>query len=420
MLKAPARSRARVLFVTIACKISVRRYTNGAKSGIIEYPNLIWRNTMRWIASAAFGLEGLVKRDLERLGVGGIRTLPTGGVLFEGDGATGFLANLWLRTADRVLLEVGRFEARSFEALFEGVKALPWPDFLPRDASFPVRAQCARSQLMSPRDCQTITKKAVVERLKSAYRLDWLPETGAVYAIDVSIHENEVVVALDSSGAALSRRGYRTWNGEAPLRETLAAALVLLSPWRPSMALLDPCCGTGTILIEAAMIALDRAPGLMRSFDCETWAFMPDSAMRAAREAAKDRFETAKSRPLEVRGSDIDPEAIKLAERHVQQAGLSGRIRLEAADLRNITPGAGPGAILANPPYGERLGDARAAQAVARALGELYRRSRWPLSALTADRGFERAFGRRADKRRRLYNGRIECEFITFNEGAIS
>ncbi len=388
-----------------------------AKSGIIEYPIYIWGKNMRWIASAAFGLEGLVKRDLERLDASGIRTLPTGGVTFEGDGAEGFRANLWLRTADRVLLEMGRFEAKSFEELFEGVKALPWPDFLPRDAVFPVRAQCARSQLMSPRDCQAITKKAIVERLKGAYRVDWLPETGATYAVDVSIHEDQVVVALDSSGAALSRRGYRTWNGEAPLRETLAASLALLSPWRPSMPLLDPCCGTGTILIESAMIALDRAPGLVRSFDCEAWAFMPKGSMKNIRDEAVARFEAAKSRPVDICGSDIDPEALKLAERHVAQAGLTGRIRLEQADLRDVTVGEGFGHIVTNPPYGERLGDRRAAQAVAKALGDLQRRSGWNLSALTADRGFERAFGRRGDKRRRLYNGRIECEFITFTGG---
>jgi putative N6-adenine-specific DNA methylase len=373
---------------------------------------------MQWIASAAFGLEGLVKRDLERLGADGIRTMNTGGVAFEGDGAMGFKANLWLRTADRVLIEVGRFEARSFEELFEGVKALNWPRFLPRDAAFPVRAQCARSQLMSPRDCQAIAKKAVVERLKSAYRLDWLPETGAVYAIDVSVHEDQVVVALDSSGSALSRRGYRTWNGEAPLRETLAAALALLSPWRPSLPLYDPCCGTGTILIEAALIALDRAPGLTRAFDCENWPFMPRETMADARKAAIERFEAAKSRPLDIRGSDIDPQALELAARHVAQAGLTGRIRLEKCDVRDAkTPGE-PGVIVTNPPYGERLGDARAAQAVAKALGNLQRQANWPLSALTADRGFERAFGRRADKRRRLYNGRIECEFITFSGGS--
>lgn len=373
---------------------------------------------MQWIASAAFGLEGLVKRDLERLGAGGIRTLQTGGVAFEGDGAMGLNANLWLRTADRVLIEVGRFEARSFEALFEEVKALDWPGFLPRDAAFPVRAQCARSQLMSPRDCQSITKKAVVERLKSAYRVDWLAETGATYAIDVSIHEDEVVVALDASGAALSRRGYRTWNGEAPLRETLAAALAFLSPWRPSLPLYDPCCGTGTILIEAALIALDRAPGLMRPFDCESWAFMPRDAIRDAREAAKARYEAAKGRPLDIRGSDISPEALELAARHVAQAGLTGRIKLEKCDVRDAMASGESGAIVTNPPYGERLGDVKAAQAVARELGNLQRRSNWSVSALTADRGFERAFGRRADKRRRLYNGRIECEFITFSEGA--
>lgn len=373
---------------------------------------------MRWIASAAFGLEGLVKRDLERLGASGIRTLPTGGVTFEGDGVMGFQANLWLRTADRVLLEVGRFEAHSFEELFEGVKALKWPDFLPRDAAFPVRAQCARSQLMSPRDCQTITKKAVVERLKSAYRLDWLPETGQTYAIDVSIHEDQAVVTLDSSGAALSRRGYRTWNGEAPLRETLAAALVLLSPWRPSLPLYDPCCGTGTILIEAALIALDRAPGLTRAFDCEHWAFMPADALAGARAAAKERSEAAWARPLDIRGSDKDSEALELAARHVAQAGLTGRIKLEQCDVRDASAGEGFGAIVTNPPYGERMGDARAAQAVARELGSLMRRSGWTVSALTADRGFERAFGHRADKRRRLYNGRIECEFITFSGGA--
>jgi putative N6-adenine-specific DNA methylase len=373
---------------------------------------------MQWIASAAFGLEGLVKRDLERLGASGIRALQTGGVAFEGDGVIGFQANLWLRTADRVLIELGRFEARSFEALFEGVKALDWPDYLPRDASFPVRAQCARSQLMSPRDCQSIVKKAVVERLKAAYRVDWLPETGATYAIDVSIHEDQAVVALDASGAALSRRGYRTWNGEAPLRETLAAALALTSPWRPSLPLYDPCCGTGTILIEAALIALDRAPGLMRPFDCEQWAFMPREAMAEARAAAKARHEAAKSRPLDIRGSDIDPEALELAARHVAQAGLSRRIRLEKCDVRDATAGTAFGVIVTNPPYGERMGDARAAQAVAQELGALQRRSGWTLSALTADRGFERAFGRRADKRRRLYNGRIECEFITFSGGS--
>lgn len=372
---------------------------------------------MEWIASAAFGLEGLVTRDLKRLGAQNVRTLPTGGVAFEGGAALGFEANLWLRTADRVLLVVGEFEARSFEALFQGVRALEWEKFLPRDAAFPVRAQCARSQLMSPSDCQSIAKKAVVERLKSVYGLEWLPETGATYAIDVALHADRAIITLDSSGSSLSRRGYRTWNGAAPLRETLAAALLLASPFRASQPLYDPCCGTGTLLIEAAFIALDRAPGLERAFDCEKWHFMPADEMRALRDQARQRFQAGLERPLHVAGSDIDPEAIELCRRHIAQAGLAGRIPVRVADLRDITPEGRAGVLIANPPYGERLGDKRASQAVARQLGLLRDRcgSDWALCAITADRGFEKAFGHRADRRRRLYNGRLECEFLIYD-----
>lgn len=372
---------------------------------------------MDWIASAAFGLEGLVKKDLLRLGARDVVPLPTGGVRFCGDAALGFAANLWLRTADRVLLSLAEFEARSFEELFQAVRAIPWEDYLPRDAAIPVRAQCARSQLMSPSDCQSIVKKAIVERLKAAYGLEWLPESGAPYAVSISLHQDKAVVALDSSGPALSRRGYRTWNGEAPLRETLAAALCLLSPWRPARPLYDPCCGTGTLLIEAAFIALDRAPGLLRAFDCEKWAFMPQGEMADLRAAAQARFEAGKARPLQVGGSDVDARALELARRHVQQAGLEGRVAFKEADLRDVTPAGEAGVLLTNPPYGERLGDRRAAQAVARQLGALRGRlaGDWALCAITADRGFEKSFGRRADKRRRLYNGRIECEFLTFD-----
>ncbi|NLF27343.1 MAG: class I SAM-dependent RNA methyltransferase, partial [Clostridiales bacterium] len=352
-----------------------------------------------------------------RLDAGGIHALPTGGVTFDGDGAAGFRANLWLRTADRVLLEMGRFEAKSFEALFEGVKALPWPDFLPRDAAFPVRAQCARSQLMSPRDCQAIVKKAIVERLKAAYRVEWLPETGATYAVDVSVHEDQVVVALDSSGAALSRRGYRTWNGEAPLRETLAAALVLQSGWHPWQRLYDPCCGTGTILIEAAFIALNRAPGLERAFSMEEWPCVPREKLDEIRNAARSKYEECASRPLSAAGSDIDPEAIELARRHVRQAGLEGRIELSVKDMRDVALAGEPGVFIANPPYGERLDNVRAAHAVAKQLGLLHGRCPgWTLCAFSADMGFERAYGRRASRRRRYYNGKIECEYHIFED----
>lgn len=370
---------------------------------------------MEWIASAAFGLEGLVAKDLKRLGVGRATPMSTGGVAFEAGPLQAFEANLWLRTADRVLMVCGRFEARSFEELFECTRQIPWEQWIEPLGAFPVRAHCARSQLMSPSDCQSIVKKAVVERLKQAHHMDWFEESGPVYQIDVAVQRDQVTICLDSSGLALNRRGYRTWNGEAPLRETLAAALVLLSPWRAKQPLYDPCCGTGTLLIEAAYIALNRAPGLTRPFACEQWAFMPKGEMQAARERAQSRFEECRERPIDISGSDIDPEALKLAQRHIEQAGLAGRISLARRDLREVTLPATGGVVLTNPPYGERLGDRRAAQAVARQLGLLRQRSPgWSVCAITGDMGFERAFERRATRKRRLYNGRLECDFVIY------
>ena len=370
---------------------------------------------MQWIANTAFGLEGQTARDLKWLGVESASPQPAGGVLFEGTPAQAFNANLWLRCADRVMLLVGRFEARSFEELFESVRALPWEDYIPSDGAFPIRAHCARSTLMSPSDCQSIVKKAIVERLKRTCHIDWFEETGAVYAVDVSIHADVVTICLDSSGPALNKRGYRTWNGEAPLRETMAAALVMASPWRPAQPLYDPCCGTGTLLIEAAFIALSRAPGLKRAFDCEKWGFMPQAEMKRLRAEAEEKFNAGRERPIQIAGSDIDGGALELARRHIAQAGLSGRITLEKRDLRDVTPRGESGVILCNPPYGERLGDKRAAAAVERQLGLLQERSSgWSLCAISGDLAFERNFGRRADKKRRFYNGRLECEFMTF------
>lgn len=370
---------------------------------------------MQWIANTAFGLEGQTARDLKWLGVESAAPQPAGGVLFEGTPAQAFNANLWLRCADRVMLLVGRFEARSFEELFESVRALPWEDYIPSDGAFPIRAHCARSTLMSPSDCQSIVKKAIVERLKRTCHIDWFEETGAVYAVDVSIHADVVTICLDSSGPALNKRGYRTWNGEAPLRETMAAALVMASPWRPAQPLYDPCCGTGTLLIEAAFIALSRAPGLTRAFDCEKWGFMPQAEMKRLRAEAEEKFNAGRERPIQIAGSDIDGGALELARRHIAQAGLSGRITLEKRDLRDVTPRGESGVILCNPPYGERLGDKRAAAAVERQLGLLQERSSgWSLCAISGDLAFERNFGRRADKKRRFYNGRLECEFMTF------
>lgn len=370
---------------------------------------------MQFLATAAFGLEGLVKRDLLRLGAVDAMPQASGGVLFTGDLALGFQANLWLRTADRVLLVMDRFPATTFEELFQGIRRIDWASLLPKDASFPIKAQCGRSKLMSPSDCQAIAKKAVVTKLQAAYGLEWLPETGARHEIDVSLHEDIATVSLNMSGAALNRRGYRTWNGEAPLRETLAAAMVIASPWKSRQTLIDPCCGTGTLLIEAAYLALDRAPGLAREFDCEQWPEMPKEAMLRLRSEARVRYADGIQRPIRIQGSDIDPEAIKLCERHIRQAGLDGRITVSVRDMRDVTPSGEAGCYLANPPYGERLGDKRVAHAVDKQLGALYRRSPgWTMSVLTADHGFEEAFERRAEKRRRLYNGRLECQLLTY------
>lgn len=362
-----------------------------------------------WIATAAFGLEGVVAQELKRLDIPA--RAENGGARFSATFEDAMRANLWLRCADRVLLVVGRFEARSFEELFEGVKALPWEDFIGRNTRFPVSGKCARSQLMSVRDCQAITKKAIVERLKSRYGTSWFEESEETVAIDVALHGDIAQLTLDASGVALNRRGYRTWNGEAPLRETLAAALVSLSPWRPGMRLHDPMCGTGTLMIEAAMRMANRAPGLTRGFAIESWRGMPD--FTAIREEAKAMFDP--DRIEGISGSDIDPEAVELANRHLKQAGLAGRVSFTVGDARACRIEAERGAFLCNPPYGERLSDRKECEELYREMGLLLRRHPgFTLSAITSHPGFERCFGRRADKKRRFYNGRLECEFMTF------
>lgn len=364
-----------------------------------------------WLATAPFGLEGVVADELRALGMANVRAAG-GGARFDGAPADAFRANLWLRCADRMLLVVGTLEAKTFDALFEGVKALPWEDLLPADASFPVSGNCARSQLMSVSDCQAITKKAIVERLKKAHKKQTLPETGEAYAVQVALHKDIATLTLDTSGAGLSRRGYRTWNGEAPLRETLAASLVTLSPWQPGQALIDPLCGTGTLLIEAAFLAANRAPGLTRAFACEDWRWMPKADMEKLRAEAK-----AAVRPddiVGISGSDIDGDALELARRHLKQAGITGRIPLTQADVRDIHLPEGRGVLLTNPPYGQRLSDRKGCEGIARALRRLQDASGWTVCVFTAFGGFEKAFGRRAVRRRRLYNGRLECEFMTF------
>ena len=367
---------------------------------------------MTFFATAAFGLEGIVASELKRLGMADVQA-EIGGARFTGTMADAFLCNLRLRCADRVLIILAEKDCRSFEELFQLVKIIPWEELMPIDAKINVSGKCARSQLMSVRDCQSITKKAIIERLRQRTRRETFPETGTPYPIEVALHADIARITLDTSGEALNRRGYRTWNGEAPLRETLAAALVELSPWRPGMRLHDPCCGTGTLLIEAAFRQSHRAPGMKRIFACEHFSFFSRGEAAAIRQQVWNDFKP--DRLGGISGSDIDPDALDLATRHVRQAGLEGKITLTCQDLRTLQLPDKEGVFLCNPPYGERLSDRKSCEKLYREMRLLKERHPgWCLCAISSDPAFERAYGKRADKKRRLYNGRLECEFLIY------
>lgn len=364
-----------------------------------------------WFATAAFGLEGLVKRELLDMGIEA--KAENGGARFQASPEDAFKANLFLRTADRVLLILKEEKVVTFEELFQLVSSIPWEDYLPRNARFPVSGNCARSQLMSISDCQSITKKAIVERLKKRYKTQWFEENGPEYAIQITLHNDIARVALNTSGDALNRRGYRTWTGEAPLRETLAAAMVLLSPWRKDTPVYDPCCGTGTLLIEAALIQSRRAPGLQRKFAMENWQMMSRKQSEFIRGEAQALYDP--SLIQDISGSDKDPEALSLCRKHLRQAGLQSHIHVEEKDLRDVKLPQKDIQFFANPPYGERLGDRKIAEKIYRDLGELV--SRHPgsrMGVLTAHHGFERFYGKKAQRKRRLYNGRLECEYLVY------
>jgi len=364
-----------------------------------------------FLATAAFGLEGIVSNELKRLGFSA--KAEQGCARFSGELADGFRANLCLRTADRVLLLLDEKPVFTFEELFQFASSIPWEQYLDRFSRIHVSGKCVRSQLMSVRDCQSIVKKAIVERLKKRLRTDTLPETGPRVPIEIALYRDQARLTIDMSGDALNRRGYRTWNGEAPLRETLAAALLDVSPWRTRMPLYDPCCGTGTILIEAAIKATARPAGIDRSFVCEDFPFMKAVPMAAIRQAEREKV--PEDCPFSISGSDIDPEALELCRRHIHQAGFDGQISVCRQDLRTLQVPGEPGVFLCNPPYGERLGDKREAEALYREMGLLLKRHPgWKLCAITSDFAFERCFGRRATHKRRLYNGRLECEFCIF------
>ena len=368
--------------------------------------------TFSLAAVAAFGLEGAVSAEIKRLGIKNVQP-GNGLVRFQGSLLDAWRCNLLLRYTDRIYIIMAEKNCVTFEELFQMVISVPWEHYLLGTESINVSAQCARSRLMSPRDCQSITKKAILERLHRTTGRSVFPENGSAFPVHVQIHTNTAKILLDTSGSSLSRRGYRTWNGEAPLRETLAAALVEFSPWRPGMPLYDPCCGTGTLLIEAALRQGHIAPGINRDFAMSHFSFSAKDDFSAIHDQIEE--DCRPERIHSIAGSDIDPNAISLAKKHVAQAHLDQRIQLSVLPLCEVSLKEENGVFLCNPPYGERIGDRETCRALYHDLRLLQdRHPTWSLCAISSDPGFEKAYGRKADKKRRLYNGRLECQFYTY------
>lgn len=364
------------------------------------------------IATATFGLEAVVAREVKELGYEDMM-VENARVTFAGDESAICRANLWLRSADRVLLKMGEFKATTFEELFQQTRALPWPDWLPENACFPVEGKSVRSRLHSVPDCQAIVKKAVVEKMKEKYKKQWFEETGPRYTIEVALLKDLATLTIDTSGAGLHKRGYRKLGSQAPLKETLAAAMIQLSRWQPDRPLLDPLCGSGTIPIEAALIGLNLAPGLQREFAAESWPVIPKELWVKAREEARDL--ASFDLPLRVQGSDLDGDVLSLARYHARQAGVAEKIffqKLPVAELRSKHK---YGFLICNPPYGERLGESREVEKLYREMGTAFKMlDTWSVYVLTSHPDFERHFGKKANKKRKLYNGRIECHYYQF------
>jgi len=364
-----------------------------------------------WIPTL-FGLEGLCAAELRRLDLPEVRA-ENGRVLCRARPEDIPRLNLNLRTGERVLLVLGRFPAADFDALFEGVRALPWEDVIPRDGAFPVKGHCLDSALHAVPACQSIVKKAAAARLGEKYGLNTLPETGTLYQIQFLIQKDTAVLMLDTTGAGLHKRGYRAVGVAAPLRETLAAALVLLSRYRGRDPFCDPFCGSGTIPIEAALIAKNQAPGLSRSFSAQRWPWLGSKSwLDAAGEAMDREFHGS----YEIWGGDADPHAVELARSNAEKAGVEDLITFQEADAAQFHRTAPRGRLVTNPPYGERLLEKRQAEELYRSFGRAARTlpEGWLVSVLSSHTEFERAFGRPAQRKRKLYNGRIKCDLFTY------
>ncbi len=370
---------------------------------------------MELIVPCLFGLEGIAGEELRRLKMENVR-VEDRRVLFTGDENALAKANICLRTGERVMVVLAQFEARSFEELFQGVYHANLEDYIPADGQFPVKGHCLNSQLMSISDCQAIIKKAASRRLGEKYGVSWLPETGVKFQLHFTILNDKVTLSLDTSGQGLHKRGYRAIGNDAPLHETLAAGMIQLTRFRGREFFWDPFCGSGTIPIEAALIAKNRAPGLNRNFAAESYPWMPQSAWELARQEAKDREFNGK---YQIMGSDNDPTCVSLAFANARKAGVADCVTFKDGDATKMNLPAQEGILVCNPPYGERLMERSTAQRLYSALGRhLKFANAWKQYVITSEPEFEHYFGRRADKKRKFYNGKIKCDYYMFTDNS--
>lgn len=370
--------------------------------------------TYELIAPCHFGLEAVLKREIYELGYE-ITKVEDGRVAFEGDAEAICRANIFLRTAERILVKVGQFHAQTFEELFQGIKQISWEDYIPEDGKFWVaKASSIKSKLFSPSDIQSIAKKAMVERMKEHYHVTWFEESGAHYPLRIFLMKDEVTVAIDTSGESLHKRGYRTLVGKAPISETLAAALILLTPWKKDRILVDPFCGSGTFPIEAAMIAANIAPGMNRSFTAESWSNLIERQLwYDAAEEAQELSNTDIS--VDIQGYDIDREILKAARDNAKRAGVDHLIHFQQRPVSELNHPKKYGFLITNPPYGERLQDKEALAGLYEEIGEALKRlDSWSAYLITSYEDTERCIGRKADKNRKIYNGMLKTYFYQF------
>lgn len=363
------------------------------------------------IATSAFGLESIVVHELKKLGIEKTE-VENGRISFQGDYISIIKSNLWLRCADRVLVKLASFRAYDFEQLFQGTLEVDWENFIPVNGKMHVIGKSVNSVLHSVPDCQAIVKKAIVESMKRKYNREWFDETGPSYRIEVSLHKDTATLTLDTSGAGLHKRGYRESQGEAPLKETLAAGLIDISRWKPDRVFADPMCGSGTIPIEAALIGKNIAPGLSRSFSSEEWPEIPESLWKRHRDEARDLI--SKDEP-EIFASDIDRRVFQTAVKNAEKAGVGDSIIFQKKPLSEFSSSKKFGCIVCNPPYGERLQNDKEVQELYREMGRVFSKlDSWSYFIMTSNENFEKSFGRKADKNRKLYNGNLKTYFYQY------